>query len=139
MHNVDSVRTQLFVTHFIDSTALMSHSCWAQSGLVNDAKSGVYTYPVLVALAEDADPDAFKALMLGAKDSQQAADELKARVLASSAVTETLNRIGEYNKLASACLSDLPDSPTRTGLMELPERYLNGILTEKSDPAHRTW
>jgi hypothetical protein len=24
-------------------------------------------------------------------------------------------------------------------LMELPERYLNGILTEKSDPAHRTW
>ena len=105
----------------------------------NDAKSGVYTYPVLVALAEDADPDAFKALMLGAKDSQQAADELKARVLASSAVTETLNRIGEYNKLASACLSDLPDRPTRTGLMELPERYLNGILTEKSDPAHRTW
>ena len=52
MHNVDSVRTQLFVTHPIDSTALMSHSCWAQSGLVNDAKSGVYTYPVLVALAE---------------------------------------------------------------------------------------
>ena len=54
-------------------------------------------------------------------------------------MTETLNRIGEYNKLASACLADLPDSPTRTGLMELPERYLNGILTEKSDPAHRTW
>ena len=105
----------------------------------NDTKSGVYTYPVLVALAEDADPDAFKALMLGAKNSQQAADDLKARVLASSAVTETLNRIGEYNKLASACLSDLPDSPTRTGLMELPERYLNGILTEKSNPLHRTW
>jgi hypothetical protein len=41
-------------------------------------------------------------------------------VLASSAVTETLNRIGEYNKLASACLSDLPDSPTRTGLMDSP-------------------
>ena len=59
-------------------------------------------------------------------------------MLASGAVTETLDRIGEYNKLASACLSVLPDSPTRTGLMALPECYLNGILTEKSDPALRT-
>lgn len=43
--------------------------------------------------------------------------------------------IHDYNRRAAADLTALPDSPTRDGLAQLPERYLNGILAEKTATA----
>jgi hypothetical protein len=58
-------------------------------------------------------------------------------VLASSAVRATMDLIDHYNALARAALSGVQPSVTRDGLLEIPQRYLDGILAEKAPSGTR--
>ena len=99
----------------------------------NDVRAGVYTVPMLLAV-EEADPagqQRLRGLMAAATNDRAAATEFRSAVLSGNAVTRTLLLVEEYNERARAALSTVAPSVTRDGLMEIPQRYLDGILSEK--------
>jgi hypothetical protein len=58
-------------------------------------------------------------------------------VLASDAITSTMDLVTAYNTKAYDALSAVPASQTRDGLAQVPQGYLDGILAEKV-PAFRS-
>ncbi|MGI9646862.1 MAG: polyprenyl synthetase family protein [Ilumatobacteraceae bacterium] len=98
----------------------------------NDVKCGVYSVPALKALELTEHPSELRDLMKAAGESDDAAAGFREVVLTSGAIDETVSMVHDYNLRAAEDLTSLPDSPTRDGLAQLPERYLNGILAEKT-------
>lgn len=98
----------------------------------NDVKCGVYSVPALLALGLSDNPSDLRDMMKSSAESDEAADGFRDRVLRSGAIEQTLEMVHSYNRRAAEDLSPLPASQTRDGLAELPERYLNGILAEKT-------
>ena len=99
----------------------------------NDVRAGVFTVPMLVAVQEatGAHREHLRDLMLAASASPEAAAEFREHVLQSSAVATTMALIDQYNELARKALAVVAPSKTRDGLLEVPQRYLDGILAEK--------
>lgn len=99
----------------------------------NDVRAGVFTVPMLLTVhaAEGSDRERLVDLMLAAANSADAADEFREHVLAGSAVATTMGLIEHYNALAREALSVVAPGKTRDGLIEVPQRYLDGILAEK--------
>jgi len=99
----------------------------------NDVRAGVFTVPMLVAVQEatGAHREHLRDLMLAASASPEAATEFREHVLQSSAVATTMALIDRYNELARKALAVVVPSKTRDGLLEVPQRYLDGILAEK--------
>lgn len=104
----------------------------------NDVRAGVYTVPALFAVQEATGSarDRLVAAMLAAPTDIEAAAAFHAAVLASSAVEATMRLVNRYNELARTALEVVPPSRTRDGLLEVPQRYLDGIIAEKV-PAQR--
>lgn len=98
----------------------------------NDVRVGVYTVPTLIALDLASDREAFEAALREARSSDEAAADLGRTIIDSGAVQETIKRVHIYNGLARSALDALPESPTKSGLQELPNRYLADILQERS-------
>ncbi len=101
----------------------------------NDVRCGVYSVPALLALEMVPNPSDLRDLMKAAGDSDDDAAGFRESVLRSGAIDRTVAMVHDYNRRAADDLGVLPDSPTRDGLAKLPERYLNGILAEKSASA----
>ncbi len=101
----------------------------------NDVKCGVYSVPALKALELTDNPSELRDLMKAAGESDDAAAGFREVVLTSGAIDETVAMVHDYNLRAAEDLTPLPDSPTRDGLAQLPERYLTGILAEKTATA----
>lgn len=99
----------------------------------NDVRAGVFTVPMLIAVGEasGAQREHLVDLMTSASGSPEAAAEFREHVLQSSAVRTTLGLIERYNGLAREALAPVAPSQTRDGLLEVPQRYLDGILAEK--------
>lgn len=99
----------------------------------NDVRAGVFTVPMLLAVQEasGSDRDRLTGLMLDASSNAGAAAEFREHVLAGTAVAATLELIDRYNELARRALDAVSPSRTRDGLIEIPQRYLDGILVEK--------
>ena len=99
----------------------------------NDVRAGVFTVPMLIAVGEasGAHREHLVDLMTSASGSPEAAAEFREHVLQSSAVPTTLGLIERYNGLAREALAAVAPSQTRDGLLEVPQRYLDGILAEK--------
>ncbi len=101
----------------------------------NDVKCGVYSVPALLALELADNPSDLRDMMKAAGESDAAAAGFRETVLACGAIDRTVAMIHDYNRRAAEDLVALPDSATRDGLAQLPERYLNGILAEKTATA----
>lgn len=101
----------------------------------NDVKCGVYSVPALLALELTDQPGDLRNLMKAASESDDAAEGFRDIVRRSGAIERTVEMVHDYNRRASEDLTPLPESPTREGLAQLPERYLNGILAEKTAAA----
>lgn len=99
----------------------------------NDVRAGVFTVPMLLAVQEasGSDRDRLTCLMLDASSDAGAAAAFREHVLAGTAVAATLELIDRYNELARRALDAVSPSRTRDGLIEIPQRYLDGILVEK--------
>jgi heptaprenyl diphosphate synthase/octaprenyl-diphosphate synthase len=105
----------------------------------NDVRAGVFTVPMLLTL-DQADPVRrahLGELMLAAAHDADASAEFRDAVLAGDAVGRTLAMIESHNADARAALATVPDSVTRQGLSDMPQRYLDGILAEKVPTALR--
>ncbi len=101
----------------------------------NDVKCGVYTVPALLALEMVENPSELRDQMKAAGDDGDAANGFLDAVLGSGAIERTVQMVHDYNLRAAEDLAVLPPSATRDGLSQLPERYLNGILAEKTSHA----
>jgi geranylgeranyl pyrophosphate synthase len=98
----------------------------------NDVKSGVYTVPMLLAAQGSPDPDRAVSLMVSAALGEVgAAEECRNLVLAGTAVEQTMAMVREHNGRAMEALALVPAGPTKDGLAQIPQRYLDGILAEK--------
>lgn len=100
----------------------------------NDVRAGVYTVPMLIAVrgAGVAEGERLMRLMSAAAGDASAAAEFRQYVLGSGAIEETLVLVEQYNEAARKSLAEVSPSTTRDGLIEIPQRYLDGILAEKA-------
>ncbi len=96
----------------------------------NDIREGVYSLPVLIALAGP-DGHALRAL-LGRRPDDAEVDHALVLVRGSSGVAEALERARGYNEGAAAALEVLPPGPVRDGLAALPGTYLDWALSTKA-------
>lgn len=105
----------------------------------NDVRAGVFTVPMLITVeaASGAERERLIGLMMAAAGSAEAAAEFREQVLAGPAVSTTMGLIDRYNAAARDALSIVAPSRTRDGLIEVPQRYLDGILAEKVPASHR--
>lgn len=105
----------------------------------NDVRAGVYTVPMLIAVKEAGASEAehLMRLMAAAAADPTAAAEFRGHVLASGAIEQTLGLIEQYNEIARRALTAVSPSVTRNGLIEIPQRYLDGILAEKAPHLNR--
>ncbi|CAN5591671.1 polyprenyl synthetase family protein [soil metagenome] len=102
----------------------------------NDIREGVYSLPVLIALAGP-DGAALHPLLGHRPDEDEVAQAL-ALVRGSSGVAEALDRVRAYNEAAAAALEPLPAGPARDGLADLPGTYLDWALEHKAPGLART-
>ncbi|HYI61164.1 MAG TPA: polyprenyl synthetase family protein [Acidimicrobiales bacterium] len=96
----------------------------------NDIREGVYSLPVLLALAGP-DGVALRSRLGHAPGDGEVGHAL-ALVRASAGVAAALDRARSFNEEAAAALAALPPSPTRDGLAALPGRYLDWALEQKA-------
>lgn len=98
----------------------------------SDVRSGVYTAPALFALQASADRARTSDLMTRAATDDAAAEQFRRELLESGAVERTLDEVRTFNDAAAVSLADLPESGAKTGLVQLPQVYLDSILAEKT-------
>ena len=105
----------------------------------NDVRAGVYTVPMLIAVqrAGSVEGERLMGLMTSAGREPSAAAEFREHVLTSGAIEETLALVERYNAAARQSLAQVAPSVTRDGLIEIPQRYLDGILSEKAPHLNR--
>ncbi len=96
----------------------------------NDVREGVYSLPVLMALAGP-DGHALRA-RLGSVPSEDTVRDILGRVRSSGALEEALARARHYNDEAVGALATLPPSSARSGLAELPAAYLAWVIDDKA-------
>ncbi len=96
----------------------------------NDIREGVYSLPVLIALAGP-DGGALRARLGHRPDEDEVAHAL-ALVRASTGVAEALDAARAHNEVAVAALDPLPAGPARDGLAALPDAYLDWVLDAKA-------
>lgn len=99
----------------------------------NDAKEGVYTWPILASMRSGSQTK-LKAL-LGRPNPPQ--DELADLLIANHSVSETILEAKKYNQLAQNALCDF-DTKAVSGLLTLPDDYLNWSLNNLVQETYRS-
>lgn len=98
----------------------------------HDARVGVYTMPVLVALRDRG--DALRKLLDGAP--AMPVDRVYAMVR-DAGTGPTLELLDDYVTRAHDALAVLPPTPARDRLATLPRQYLDDVLAHRVPEAHR--
>lgn len=96
----------------------------------NDIREGVYSLPVLIALAGP-DGVALRARLGRRPDEAEVAHALTL-VRSSPGVDHAIDRARAFNDEAAAALAALPPGPVRDGLAALPRTYLEWALERKA-------
>lgn len=96
----------------------------------NDIREGVYSLPVLIALAGP-DGAALRSRLGHRPDEDEVAHSLTL-VRASTGVADALDRARAFNDAAAVALEPLPAGVARDGLAALPGRYLDWALDTKA-------
>ena len=98
-----------------------------------DAKSGVYTLPVLVCL-QGLSQKSLKTLLAKSNFSNQALAKL---LLNDGSITQVITEIKKYNHLAQRALAGL-NAQAVSGLSAFPDIYLGWALMNQIAPAYRS-
>lgn len=96
----------------------------------NDVREGVYSLPVLLALAGP-DGESLRT-RLGRLPSDDDVAFALAFVRSSPVIKLALDEARRYNDAARDSLAPLPDTPTRDGLARLPDAYLEWVVGDKA-------
>lgn len=102
----------------------------------NDVKEGVYTLPLVLAIASDRGKEVRQLLKI---KNQSADSALTNLLLDNGAINKSIIFAHEYNKLARIELKNLKDTKVKSGLMSIPDNYmawaLNYLVDDKYRPA----
>jgi geranylgeranyl pyrophosphate synthase len=96
----------------------------------HDAREGVYGLPLILAAAG---PDGIAVRSrLGHQPTEGEIAIILTLVRASAGIDEALDRARAYNREAADALAVVPPGPTRDGLAQLPDAYVDWVLDDKA-------
>jgi geranylgeranyl pyrophosphate synthase len=116
-----------------DLLDIVSTSALMGKPVGNDAKEGVYTWPILISMQSGSQAE-LQAL-LGQPNPPKA--KLADLLIANHSVSKTILEAKKYNQLAQSALSDF-DAKAIRGLLALPDNYLSWSLNNLVPAAYRT-
>lgn len=96
----------------------------------NDIREGVYSLPVLIALAGP-DGHALRP-RLGRPPTEDDVEHALTLVRGSSGPAQALDAAREHNRRAVEALAPLPPGPVSDGLARLPDAYIDWVLADKA-------